>query len=358
MGRGIAIVCPKGGVGKTTVSVNLASALADKGFRCLVIGVDPQCGLISSFGRDRFDVDCGLLDLFDPEGQPDGAIQASGVDNLDFISSNVWSREEEQQLVQGAADFPERIGELVRREGENYDFIFMDCPPNLGPLTSSALQAAESFLVPMQAEELAYRALPRLFDGLDEMGGQGRHVPELMGIVLNQVDPRTRLAAEVTGRVREEFEDDVFETVIPRTVRLAEVALRGRPVNRFNRTGAASRAFEALADEILAPLIASADAAVETVVDAVEPDREPVAVAVAADVALEDKPLPVGAVEGLISQLRTASAGDAGKYTNDLMDGERVVSLDEIEEPAPQGCSGSRPNLDDYEGTGEDEPLH
>ncbi len=348
MGRGVAVVCPKGGVGKTTVSVNLASALADKGFRCLVIGVDPQCGLISSFGRDRFDVDCGLLDIFDPEGQPENAIQASGVENLDFISSNVWSREEEQQLVQGAADFPERIGELARRESENYDFIFMDCPPNLGPLTASALQAADSFLVPMQAEELAYQALPRLFDGLDELGGQGRHVPELMGIVLNQVDPRTRLAAQVTGRVREEFEDDVFETVIPRTVRLAEVALRGRPVNHFNRTGAASRAFESLADEILAPLIAEADA---------KESQQETNTAVT-EVAMNEKPAPVGTDESLISQLRKTATEDAGQYTGDLLDGERVLSLDEVEDSTPQGCSASRPNLDDYEGTGEEEPLH
>ncbi len=348
MGRGVAVVCPKGGVGKTTVSVNLASALADKGFRCLVIGVDPQCGLISSFGHDRFEVDCGLLDFFDSEGQPEDAIQSSGVENLDFITSNVWSREEEQELVQGAADFPERIGEIVRRESENYDFIFMDCPPNLGPLTASALQAAESILVPIQAEELAYRALPRLFDGLDELGGQGRHVPELLGVVLNQVDPRTRLATDVTKRVREEFEDDVFETVIPRTVRLAEVALRGRPVNRFNRSGAAARAFESLADEILAPMIAEADA---------KESRQESTETVSEDTR-DEQPLPTGGADSLISQLRGSVTSDSSDFARDVLDGERVISLDEVEESSSQGCSVSRPNLDDYEGTGEDEPLH
>ena len=113
MGRSVAVVCPKGGVGKTTITVNLASALADKGYRCLLVGVDPQCGLISSFGRNRFDIDCGLLDFYDPEGLPEDVVQPSGTENLEFITSNVWSREEEQLLLQGATEFPERLSELV-----------------------------------------------------------------------------------------------------------------------------------------------------------------------------------------------------------------------------------------------------
>jgi len=280
---------------------------------------------------------------------PEDAIQASGVENLDFITSNVWSRDEEQELLQGAHDFPERIGEIVAGVRDSYDFIFMDCPPNLGALTASALQAADSFIVPMQAEELAYRALPRLFDGLDEMGGAGRHVPELMGIVLNQVDPRTRLANDVMRRVREEHEEYVFESVIPRTVRLAEVAKRGKPVNRFNRNGRAARAFDSLADEILAPMVAEAAAKAEIAQEQQDQVEQPVHAS---------GETAGGTGETLVSLRMNAASVDFDELGRDAMDAERVLSLDEVEDDKEQSCSMSRPSLDDYEGTTDEEPLH
>jgi len=243
-------------VGKTTVAVNLAAALADKGFKCLIVGVDPQCGVLNSLGIDRFDIDYGLLDFYDPEGSPERAVQPTAVANLDFITSNVWSREEEEELVLRVSERPQRLGEALVPHKERYDFIFLDCPPQLGALTRAALLASDAFLVPLQAEELAYRALPRLFDDIDEMSREGLHTPELMGILLNQVSPRTRLSQSVVERIRSEFGDQVFRTMVPRTVRLAEVAQRGRPVNLFNRSGRGARAFAALADEILTPGLA------------------------------------------------------------------------------------------------------
>jgi chromosome partitioning protein len=349
MGRSVAVVCPKGGVGKTTVAVNLASALADKGYRCLLVGVDPQCGLVSSFGRDRFDIDNGLLDLFDPDGDIDAAVQPSGIENLDFITSNVWSREEEQELLQGAASHPERVAALIARQRERYDYIFLDCPPNLGVLTGAALEAADECLVPLQAEELPYRALPRLFDGLDEMRRQGRHVPELMGIVLNQVDPRTRLAGDVTGRVREEYEGLVFETAIPRSVRLAEVAQRGRPVNHFNRAGNASAAFASLAEEVLAAAL-KRRAAAGSAGESATPGRQ-----VAESRAAEPAGEPLRARGAW-----AAGLGDGADSDEERDDGDdRFVSFDEMNEDEDgDGGSRHRPSLDDYDGSSEDERYH
>ncbi len=362
MGRSVAVVCPKGGVGKTTIAVNLAAALVEKGQRCLLVGIDPQCGIVSCFGKDRFDIDNGLLDFFDPEGDPPAAIQSSGTPNLDFITSNVWSREEERELNEGAMHFPERLAAQVDRLRDSYDLVILDCPPNLGALTAAALLAADHCLVPLQAEELAYRALPRLFDGLDEMRRQGRHVPTLLGIVLNLVDPRTRLAADVVARVREDYAGQVFTTVIPRSVRLAEVAQRGRPVNQFNRSGLAAGAFAELADEVLAALAGEQAAAsagngdeLRTLALAIAGGESelPARLAVASLVApgpheVEPELEPDWAVEA--AREHEPERGDG--------DEDRVLSLDEILEDEDDDGSRHRPSLDDYDGAGDEDYYH
>ncbi len=351
MGRSVAVVCPKGGVGKTTVAVNLGSALADKGFRCLIVGVDPQCGLTGSLGKDRFDIDYGLLDFYDPEGSPEKVIQESGIANLDFVTSNVWSREEEEELLAHAAAEPERLTWALSPFKQSYDFILMDCPPSLSALTYSALRAADLMLVPLQAEELAYRALPRLFDSLDELSRGGGRTPELLGIVLNQVDPRTRLANSVIARVRQEYGEQVFQTMIPRTVRLAEVAQRGRPVNLFNRVGAGSQAFAALAEEILTPMRNESERTVEVETEPVEQiAREESAEAA---VAAASQPWKPGALlESVTASVESESGGaEPGED-------ERILSLEEAEKEREVVFSRSRPSLDDYDDNKEDEHLH
>ncbi|MBN2169817.1 MAG: ParA family protein [Candidatus Krumholzibacteriota bacterium] len=343
MGRAVAVVCPKGGVGKTTVTVNLASALADMGFHCLLIGVDPQCGLLSSFGRDRFAVDYGLLDFFDPEGDPARVVQSSTMPNLDFITSNVWSREEEAELIERAGAEPERLAASLADYRGHYDFLFLDCPPNMGPLTAAALRAADAYLVPMQAEELAYHALPRLFDAVDELARGGAPMPELMGIVLNQVDERTRLASNVIERVRDDYGEQVFQTMIPRTVRLAEVAQRGLPVNLFNRSGAGARAFAALAEEILAAPARPAERL----------ERE-AALAGSAGASFGTSETRVAAPFAVEAAARDGADRDEA----DRFGGEPVISLDEIDESGAGAGPRSLPSLDDYDGVGDEDRYH
>ena len=336
MGRSAAVVCPKGGVGKTTVAVNLAAALADRGFKCLVVGIDPQCGVISSFGQERFSVDFGLLDFFDPDGQPHRSIQTTGIDNLDFITSNVWSREEEEQLLTWAAISPESLSEGLIPMKREYDFILLDCPPNLGHLTSAALMAVDSIIVPLQAEELAFRALPRLFDALEEIRENGQQAPELTGIVLNQVDLRTRMANSVIERVRSEYPGKVFKTMLPRSVRLAEVAQRGKPVNLFNRAGAAAQAFAELADELL-----------ESIVLEKREERRPEA---------KPKPETAKAAAAVPSQAPILTAtgeillGEDEDSDKNEPDDKSIISLDEVDERNREVSRVTRPNLDEYDG--------
>ncbi|MBM4116210.1 ParA family protein [bacterium] len=362
MGRSVAVVCPKGGVGKTTIAVNLAATLAEKGKRCLLVGIDPQCGIVSCFGKSRFDIDNGLLDFFDLEGDPGAAIQPSGTANLDFITSNVWSREEERELQDGAQRFPERLAAQVERLKRSYDCVLLDCPPNLGALTSAALQAADDFLVPLQAEELAYRALPRLFDGLDEMRRQGRRIPGLLGIVLNLVDPRTRLAADVVARVREEYAGQVFTTVIPRSVRLAEVAKRGRPVNQFNRSGLAATAFGELADELLGAFAAGQGSLKAAVVD----ELQALGLGSAEFSLTPPVPVKARALEGAAALVGDPDPAEADWALEaapeegfEREDDERFVSLEDVLAGEDDDGSGNhRPSLDDYDGGSEDDYYH
>lgn len=359
MGRSVAVVCPKGGVGKTTVAVNLAATLAERGQRCLLIGVDPQCGIVSCFGKDRFEIDNGLLDFFDRDGDPSAAVQPSGVANLDFITSNVWSREEERELLEGATHFPERLADQVARLRDSYDLVILDCPPNLGALTAAALLAADHYLVPLQAEELAYRALPRLFDGLDEMRRQGRHLPSLLGIVLNLVDPRTRLAADVAARVRADYAGQVFATAIPRSVRLAEVAQRGRPVNQFNRSGLAAAAFAELADEVTAALAGEQAAAAAA---SAPPPMPSLALSAAATAEGGALAATLGRLGGGAPEVEAETGPDwaleaAGEHELEGGDDDRLLSLDELLEGEDEDGS-RRPSLDDYDGSNDEDYYH
>ncbi len=342
MGRSVAVVCPKGGVGKTTVAVNLAAALADKGFKCLVVGVDPQCGVISSFGQERFSVDFGLLDFFDPDGSPARSIHPTGINNLDFITSNVWSRDEEEQLLTWAAISPESLAEGLAPVKREYDFIMLDCPPNLGPLTTSALMAADSLVVPLQVEELAFQALPRLFDAMDEMREGDQPLPQLAGIVLNQVDLRTRMANSISQRVREAYPGKVFETQVPRSVRLAEVAQRGKPVNMFNRAGVASQAFASLADEVLANMVSEKQQEDRPTVPA-DDFRESALTEVISSVR---QPSPILTATGEILLSDDEKEGNGNGKSED----DEVISLDEVEENNSDACRVTRPNLDEYDG--------
>ncbi len=268
-GRVISLVSRKGGVGKTTSAVNLGAALALNGHTVLIIGTDPQCGVCRTLGTVPLELASSLNDIFDtPTGQPGQSLidvaLPSPLDNLYFVSPRIISLAEEEEYLDNLTDHPEVFIGEVDRARNLYDTILIDCPPSLGPATRAALLASDSYLVPIQAEELCRDSVESLLEFVDTF--KGRTYPDLdagdamddlpnplalEGLFLTMASERTRMGRHVAARVSEDFGDLVFSSGVPRTTRLSEMALRGKPAVIYDRRSVGSRAYFDLADELV-----------------------------------------------------------------------------------------------------------
>jgi len=250
MGEVIAVASQKGGVGKTTTVVNLGASLAELGKRVLLVDVDPQGSVATSFGMSRYDVRAGILEVFTQDLPIREAIHRTEIEGLDIVPSNVWSDEEEKRNLMGAAA-ESKLRQALQPVRDEYDFILIDCPPNLGNLTFNALIAADSVLVPVQCEYYALKALGRFIKVIRSVKAQ--HNPSLRyrGFLLTMVDLRSNLARRVMEKVRYTLQDLVLDTIIPRNVRLAEVPYYGKPAVLFDRSAKGVAAYARLAKELL-----------------------------------------------------------------------------------------------------------
>ena len=253
--RVISMVSRKGGVGKTTSSVNLGAALALSGHTVLVVGVDPQCGVSRTLGRGPADLHGGLLDLFDLDAALTDLASPSALQDLFFVSPRVDDLADEERFTALMHERADTFVEQIDRARNLYDTIIIDCPPHLGPPTRAALRASDGVLVPVQAEELCRDSVGALLGALESVAALADMPlaggPELEGIFLTMLNERTRMGRHVAAKVAEEFGPLLMETAVPRTTRLSEMALRGKPSVIYDRRSPGSRAYFNLADEVM-----------------------------------------------------------------------------------------------------------
>lgn len=249
MGRVIAITNQKGGVGKTTTTVNLSSALARKGNKVLVIDSDPQGNATSGLGVDKNNVAANLYDIYTGEATIREAMVEVEPKTLFLVTSN-------SDLVATELEIAQRSGrELVLKTQlaeiiDEFDFILIDCPPSLGLLTLNAMVAADSMLIPLQCEYYALEGVSSLMQTVKIAREQLNPNLELQGVVLTMYDGRTNLSREVGDEARKFFGDFVYKSVIPRNVRLSECPSHGMTIFQYDKSSAGAFAYRSLAGEL------------------------------------------------------------------------------------------------------------
>lgn len=249
MGKIIAIANQKGGVGKTTTAVNLSAAIGAMGKKTLLVDVDPQGNSSSGVGIDRRQEKNTMYEVLIGECTGQEALVHTDFENLDILPSSMDLAAAELELA--SVDHRESaLKNALIPLRENYDYIFIDCPPSLGLITTNALCAADTLLVPIQCEYYALEGLSQLMNTVRRVKRQYNSLLDMEGVLLTMYDGRLNLTQQVVAEVKKYFPRKVFSTVIPRTVRLSEAPSFGKPVLYFDKGSKGSKAYKALAEEI------------------------------------------------------------------------------------------------------------
>ena len=250
MWRIIAVANKKGGVGKTTTSINLAACLAEKGKKVLAVDMDPQGNLTSGLGVDKDSVEKSIYELIIGEVDIKEVINKEVLENLDIIPTSIDLSAAEIELI-GVDDKEYILRNAIDQVKDQYDFVIIDCPPSLSMLTINAMTTADSVIVPIQCEYYALEGLSQLIHTVELVKDRLNSKLEIEGVVFTMYDARTNLSLQVVENVKDNLQQNIYKTIIPRNIRLAEAPSYGLPINKYDPKSTGAESYMRLADEVI-----------------------------------------------------------------------------------------------------------